>query len=422
MTSKLSGWIALRYLKTNRDNRFFSWITILSMLGVSLGVAALIVVLSVISGFEHELRDLFLRANAHVMAFKYPNGLKDFGNWEQRIAKDFAGEVTALSPFVHYESMVKFTGAAAGGTRVESALIRGMIPAKREQIQSLRDVVSPYQALRAIEADQKRKAKGPKGYAPPIIIGSGLMAKLGAKLGDEVKMISAAKDFSSTQLLPYRIAGVYNSGLKHYDNKIVFMSLRSAQGFFHMDPKVVTGLEIALVDPGASLKVAERMKKAYPRITFREWHSFNRPIFEAMKTEKRMISLLVAIVMVVATFNILTTIFIAVSEKQKEISILKALGASEGQIIAIFTSQGAIIGVVGGLLGCVLALAICAFLENVPILDLPDPYFLKTLPVMYSPSVYISICAFSVFMCIIAGLYPAWVGSKVKPAVGFKGA
>lgn len=411
----ISKIVAVRYLKTSKENRFFSWITFLSMGGVSLGVAALIVVLSVIDGFEFELRNLFMRANAHIMAFKYPGGLTKPDKWEEAILKAFKKDITSISPFIHYETMVK------NGSLVQNALIRGMNPLKREKVQTLKDVVSPYKSLEYLQKEVLQNSKNQTlPVVPSVVLGSGLLSLLDAKIGDTVKLISASKDLKHTKLSPFKVVGVYNSGLKHYDNKIIFMSLPVARKFFNMDKNTVTGLEIGLKDANKSTELAKQMKEKY-NISFREWKSFNRPIFEAMKTEKTMISLLVAIVMIVATFNILTTIFISVSEKQKDISVLRSIGATQNQIIGIFLYQGALIGVIGSIAGSILALIISVFLENVPILDLPDPYFLKNLPVYYSPMVYISVCSFSVFMCIIAGLYPAWVGSKVKPAAGFRG-
>ena len=221
-----------------------------------------------------------------------------------------------------------------------------------------------------------------------------------------------------TEMYPFKIVGTYSSGLKHYDNRLSAMSLVAAKRFFKMG-QTVTGLEIGLFDASDSIHISEQMKEKY-NLTFREWQSFNKPLFEAMKKERTVIALIVAMVVIVAAFNILTTIFVSVSQKQKDISILKALGASNRQILALFVKQGVYIGVLGSLIGVILALLISLLLEKYQFIDLPDPYFLKHLPMDYSPSVYITISLSAILLCTVAGLYPATIAARVTPTDGFR--
>lgn len=411
---QISHFLAIRYLKSSAENRFFSWITVLATAGIAIGVAALIVVLSVINGFEYELRKRFLHANAHIMAYRYPAGMKEPEKWGDIIKKDFKGKVKGVSPFIHYETMIK------NGSIMHGVLIRGISPKKRERVQSLRDVVSPPESLDQLQEEIiQAMNQSPPPEEPGLILGAGLVKIINTKVGDTVKLVAPSQ--GKTELRDFKVVGIYNSGLKHYDNRLVAMSIPSAQKFFNLGD-IVTGLEIGLYDNIDSKEIEAAMKNKY-RLTFREWQSFNRHLFEAMEKERLMIAVIVALVVMVAALNILTTIFVSVSQKQKDISILKSLGATNRQIIRLFVNQGAYIGMIGGILGGVLALIISWFLENhLPrLLELPDPYFLKTLPVHYSLGVYLAVMGSALLLCLIAGLYPAIIASKVEPSSGFRG-
>jgi lipoprotein-releasing system permease protein len=302
---------------------------------------------------------------------------------------------------------------------MRGVLIRGIVPDLRENVQSLDGLIHPPDALDKLQAEVDTAKQGREiSDIPGVIMGRGLLAILNLEVGETFILISPTQDrLSDTKT--FRVVGVYESGLKHYDNRLVAMSLPAAGQFFNMKD-VVTGLEIGLHDPDHSAQVAGAMEQKY-NLSFREWQSYNRPLFEAMERERFVISLIVAMVVVVAGFNILTTVFVSVSQKQKDISILKAMGATNRQITRIFVSQGVCIGVMGSLVGCVLAVGISLFLETYHIIDLPDPYFLKNLPVHYSPWTYLTISLAAIFICILASLYPAIVASRVNPTEGFKG-
>ncbi|SMF79360.1 FtsX-like permease family protein [Pseudobacteriovorax antillogorgiicola] len=409
----ITNYIALRYLKSNRENRFFSWITILSVSGLAIGVAALIVVLSVINGFEHELRKRFLHANAHIMAYRYPAGMSNPEKWADVIYKDFPKQVKGVSPFIHYETMAK------NSSILRAVLVRGIAPKEREKVQSLEGLIRPFSALDVLQKEMDdRKAGKPKPEIPGIIVGSGLKRILGVEVGDKLKLITPTENrYSETKT--FKIVGEYDSGLKHYDNRLVAMSLAAAKDFFGMGD-LVTGLEIGLHDADQSGTIAERMDSKY-NLSFREWQTYNRPLFEAMERERLVISLIVAMVVVVAGFNILTTIFVSVSQKQKDISILKSIGANNSQILKIFISQGVAIGCLGSVIGAVLALAISKFLETYQFIELPDPYFLQSLPVDYNYLTYVGVCLAAITICIVASLYPAVIASRVTPTEGFRG-
>lgn len=382
-------------------------------MGISIGVASLIVVLSVINGFEHELRKRFLHANAHIMAYRYPAGMADPTRWQEIILKDFKGVVKGVSPFVHYETMIKNKAVMHG------VLVRGLSPRAREKVQEIRHVVKPPESLDQLQKEIDLAKKGQNTETPGIVVGKGLLGIVNAKVGDVITLVSPSR--SDSDLRQFKIIGVYDSGLKHYDNRLVAMSLVAAQKFFKMG-ETVTGLEIGLYDLMNSVEIEQQMKDKY-RLTFREWQSFNRPLFESMQKERLLIAVIVAMVVLVAAFNILTTIFVSVSQKQKDISILKSLGATNRQVVKLFINQGLYIGFIGGVLGGVLAVVISWGLEHyLPrFMELPDPYFLKTLPIHYSPIVYGAVILAAILLCGLAGLYPAIIASKVRPSDGFRG-
>lgn len=409
----VSHYMARRYLVSNRENRYFSWITLLSICGIAIGVAALIVVISVFNGFEYELRQRFLLANAHIMAFRYPAGMEAPERWSAKIHKDFKGVVKGISPFVHNETMAK------KGAIMHGVLVRGVEPIERAKVQDISQIITPRSALDAIQKEHDDSAKGlgvPE--VPSVILGSGVLGLLDVKIGDTLQILapSAARE---TRMQTFKIIGTYNSGLKHYDNRLVIMSIPAAQRLFKMNT-IVTGLEISLYNEDDSVKVAQDMESKY-NLSFREWQSFNKPLFEALKKERVLITLIVALVVIVAAFNIFTTTFVAVTQKQRDISIVRALGAKRRQIIAIFINQSLYMGIIGSTLGVALAFGISQLLERYQFIDLPDPYFLKNLPVHYSFKVYGLVYGTAILVCIVAGLFPSTHAAKVNPTDGFKG-
>lgn len=412
---RFSRIIAFRYLHASRENRYFSWITILSLLGLAIGVAALIVVLSVINGFEYELRNRFLQANAHIMAYRYPAGMVNPEKWGQLIMKDkdLKDDVQGTSPFIHYETMAKNEAILQG------VLVRGIDPIQREKVQSIANLIDPPGAMDLLQKEiEDKKAGKPEPELPAIIIGSGLLENLKTKIGGSIHLISPSEN-NFSDMKRFKIVGTYNSGLKHYDNRLVILSLTTAQKFFNMGD-TVTGIEIGLKDANRSPEIARKMEQKY-ELSFREWQSYNRPLFEAMERERIVIAIIVAMVVLVAGFNILTTVFVSVSQRQRDISILKALGATNKQIMRLFLIQSTCIGVGGSVVGVILAGIISYVLEKYPFIDLPEPYFLKSLPVHYSWAVYSTVVLSAIGICLFAGLYPAFIASRVSPTEGIAG-
>ncbi|MBC7531998.1 MAG: ABC transporter permease [Oligoflexus sp.] len=413
---KFSRLIAFRYLHASRENRFFSWITILAILGISIGVAALIVVLSVFNGFETEVRTRMLQANSHIWVTNQPMGFKDPAAWAKSVFTNaqYGHEVKAMAPFVYSFSMAKKDSLVSG------VIIRGIIPKQQEKVQSSMPIIQPPSALQDLQREINDAIAGkPRPEVPKVILGSDLGKNLQAQLGDVIRIIDpVAKGLSTSR--PYKVAGFYNSGLQDMDKRLVLLSLQAAQDLTGMG-KRVTGLSIALKNPEKASLVAYQMGLDYLDMTFKDWKSFNSRFFEIMDGERVRVGFIVALVGIVAAFNILTTVFVSVSQRQRDISILKALGATNSDIMKVFLIQSSAIGIGGSVLGVILAGSISYSLQTFPLFDLPDPYFLKTLPVSYSFSVYAGICGAASFICLCAGLYPAFIASRVNPTEGIAG-
>jgi lipoprotein-releasing system permease protein len=410
---RISTLLATRYLRSHRHNRFFSWITILSIAGIAIGVAAMIVVLSIFNGYEEELRSRFLAANAHIFAYRFPAGLTSPKKWEQRIKADFPDQLTGTAPFVYYETM------ARRGSLMQSVMVRGIIPSAREQVQSLKKIIRPLSALDTLEQEVSSATNGARSPSrAAVIVGSGLLAILGAKVGETIDLVSPTEEHFGS-VVPFKVVGVYDSGLKHYDNKIIFMSLPAAQRFFNMG-SVVTGIEIGLIHPDDSIEIAKKMASKYA-LSIQEHQSFNRPLFEAMEMERGVTGLIVALIAFVAGFNILTTLSVSVTQKQRDISVLKSLGARNNLILSLFLQQGAIIGAAGCALGAALAWVIATVLSRYQFVDLPDLYLVAKLPVAFDWQVYVFIALSGFLMCLLAGIYPAINATRVDPVEGIRG-
>ena len=363
----------------------------------------MIVVLSVINGFEKVLRERFLAANAHILVYSAPYGIKNYRLWASRIKNDFADEVKGTSPFIHYETM------ARTGSNTSSVLIRGINPNKREKVQSLKNLVYPKTALALLQKELDNGASD----TPAIVLGKGLLKMLGGKVGEEIHLVSPNENNFSNQQV-FKVVGIYDSGLRHYDNRVGIISLTSAQQLFGYDGRV-TGVEVGLHHPHRSKKIAKKIEQRY-LFSVAEWQSFNRPFFEAMERERVVIMIIVALVAVVAIFNIFTTLFVSVTQKMQDISILKSLGATNRQVNAIVLKQGCLIGIVGNFFGIILAFLACLFLTRYPIVSLPEKiYHISKLPIEFDVLIYLGVFCVSILCCAIAGFYPARIATYTSP-------
>ncbi len=412
----VSSFLALRYLKANREDRFISWISTLTVAGIMIGVTAMIVVLSVISGFESELRNRLLGANPHISIYRFPAGLKNYHKWQETIDRKFGSELTGQAPFIHFDTMGR------KDYLIHSILIRGVDPEQREKFQASKSSIRPPEAMAALQEEVSLAGQNKElPSIPSIIVGQGLLSILNAKIGDVIELISPTADPNDPfgEMRKFKIIAIYDSGLQYIDNKIGIISIPAAQHLLHMG-EIVTGIEIGLKNPEDSVRIASDMNQYFSEISVKEWQSSHRNIFEAMRTEKVIIGLIVALVAFVASFNILTTLLISVTQKRRDIALLKALGATNKLILTLFVKQSILLGFLGTILGVSLALVLSEILKAFPFIELPDIYMLKTLPVDFDWRIYTGISLAGLIIAALAGLYPAFVAAKTLTVEGLQ--
>ncbi|MDF1555271.1 MAG: ABC transporter permease [Deferrisomatales bacterium] len=386
-------WVALRYLKARRGTAFISLITWLSVGGVAVGVAALGVVFSVMTGFEQTLQDKILGANAHVMVSGMGGPIEDPAAAVAG-AEAVAG-VRSATPVVYAQVML-----GTGGT-VEGAVVRGV----------------PFDGDRPPPLLQRFLVGGDLAGLTArggLVLGTELAKKLGVAVGDVVQVMVPRG--SVPTIRPYRVAGRFSSGMYDLDSGFAFLPLAATQDLLQLG-HAVTNLELRLDDVYAARQVARQVEQALgPRYWVRDWMEMNRILFRALKLQKTTLSLILALIVVVAAFNVAATLIMVVMEKNREIGILKSLGATNRSIRRLFAMEGMLIGTVGATAGLVLGLAICAVLHRYPIIKIPgDVYYVDHLPVSVQPGMFALIAAGALALCYLATLYPCWQASRLDP-------
>ena len=415
-------FISLRHLKSKRAQKFISLNTWISIGGVALGVMALIVVIAVMSGFGKDLRDKILGTNSHIVVTNITRSGMD--NFESVITKVMQSEgIKAAAPFILNQVMLTF------GSKSSGVVVRGVDPEREAMVSDLEKNLIQGE-IGMLKRRKKNKA-GP-GH-DNIILGKELSQKLGVQVGDAISMVSPASRLTPMGLIPkiklFKVVGLFESGMFEYDSSLAFISIQSAQRFFSMKGKV-SGIEIRVEDIDSADQIAELLQEnlGFPYYV-RDWMRMNKNLFSALRLEKIVMFIILILIILVAAFNIVSTLFMVVMEKTKEIAILKSMGASRTSIMKIFSFQGLIIGLLGTLIGCIGGFTIVpnlneivGFIENIfGITAFPsDVYYLDKLPseIQYMDSFLIVV--FSIFICFVSSLYPAWRASRLDPVDGLR--
>ncbi|MBT3350746.1 MAG: lipoprotein-releasing ABC transporter permease subunit [Nitrospinaceae bacterium] len=404
-------FIGMRHLRSKKKNAFVSITTWISVLGISLGVATLIVVVGVMSGFERELRSKILGTQSHVVVVE--SGEASMKKWDdvlKLVRKD--SEVVAASPFVFGQAMLSSNGSVTG------AVVRGIDPVREKDVTNL----AAY--MRAGSLD----SLSAEGGMPGVILGSELASSLGLQLGMEVTIISPVGAITPMGVLPksktFKTTGIFRSGFYQYDSGMALIDMKVSQDFFGLGAGV-TGVHMKVKEIFGAERVSRRLQKdlLYP-YWVRSWQLMNRNLFSALKTEKTTMTILLLLVIVVAAFNIIGSLIMVVMEKGREIAILKSMGATRGVILRIFFIQGAVMGLAGAVLGTIGGLVLGwnlgvveSFLENYFGLDIlpPSVYNISRLPVHMTVS-DVTLMALGAFLIsLLATVYPAWRASRVDP-------
>jgi lipoprotein-releasing system permease protein len=397
---KTPTFIALRYLRSKSHSRFISLISYLSIGGVTIGVAALIIVLSVMNGFETEVRSRILGADAHLRLGAYgEHGLPDWQEAAEQIHD--IPHVTGVSPYIFEKGMLRV------GTGTEGILIRGVDPATLAQVSELPQHI----VAGSFSFD--------KGGMAGIILGKFLADRMATTVGDTVVLFSPAgmtSTFSAPAVKKFVVTGIFQTGLFEFDDAIVYVDVNVARELFRHGGNV-DGLEIRLdnMDLAAQVKplVEDKMGSNYYVQT---WFELRRTLFSWMKIEKWMWTIILSLVIIVAAFNILSTLIMVAMEKRRDIGILKAMGARDGDVARIFSAQGLIVGVVGSLFGTTLGFLICLGQLHFKWVALPsDIYFLDALPVKMEPLDFALVIVIAILLSYLGAVYPARRAAQLVP-------
>ena len=398
-------FVCLRYLKASKKQGFISVISIISVAGVALGVMALIVVIAVMTGFGEEFRDKILGVNSHIVIQQFGGAIQDP---DSAIATVKAHkDVVGVMPYVYGQSMIT-TGSGGSG-----CVVRGIDP------DSAKDVLALPNQMSAGTLDS---LNNPENTATPgIIIGIQLARQLRVSMGDRLRLLSPSGTLSPIGILPkvktLEVTGIFETGMFEYDSSLVYIPLQTAQKFFQTE-KTVHGLEVTVSTIDKAGFISEDLRLELGNLFIvKDWMSMNHNLFSALKLEKTAMFVILTLIVLVAAFNIVSTLIMVVMEKTRDIAILKAMGAHQKQILRIFMFEGLIIGLSGTIIGLISGLGICEILQRYKLIELPgNVYPMTTLPIKILPMDITIIGVSSIVITLLATLYPAWKGAKIEPA------
>ena len=401
-------FLGLRYLKAKRKQRFISVITIISVLGVMVGVMALVVVLSVMNGFRSDLMSKILGVNSHVLVLNLSGTFNGYQQVAEKVEK--MDGVVAITPFVYTQVMLNNSG------RVSGAVLRGVDPESAARVVSFDKMIKEGSLSSLSEAENG---------IPSIIIGSELAKQIGAATGSLVTVISPEGKLTPLGRTPntkrFKVTAIFDSGMYEYDASMVYISLGEAQRFLALGDSV-TGLELKVKEVYQSDIIAGKIQKSlgYPYWT-KDWKLMNRSLFSALKLEKLTMFVILTMIVLVGALNIISTLVMVVMEKTRDVAILRAMGASARSIMSIFMFQGILVGVIGTIAGLFSGLGLCHLLSRYQFINLPsDVYYISKLPVQVSVSDVSIVAAAAVVISFLATLYPAWYASRLNPVESFR--
>ena len=395
-------FVSLRYLTAKRKEKFISLISFISILGVAVGVAALIIVISVMSGFDEDLKAKIIGTYSHLEV------LSDYGVKPSKDLNDKVlgtKHVTALAYFLNGQALIR------KGENVAGVIAKGIEPANEIRVNNLGKYIKKG-TLDNLKNDG-------------IILGNELADKLNVDIGGTVSLISPAamkeknpilRSVYSVEGKNFKVVGIFTSGMYEYDSNLAYISLPAAQELLTAGD-LTSGMSIRIDDAFNTDSVKKVLRSELgPEYEVRTWVDLNRNLLEAIKLEKTVMFIILTLIVMVACFNIASALIMTVLEKTKDIGILKAIGSSNSNIMAVFALQGAFIGILGTALGALMGFCACWCLKTYKFINLPrDVYYLDKLPVKMEPSDITIILISSVLISLIATIYPAYKASRLDP-------
>lgn len=394
--------IALRYLRAKRNQTFLSVVSFISILGFILGVMALIIALALMTGFQEDIQSKILGASAHIMVYPTATrGIHDYNSTMNIVKSD--PSVIAVSPVVYGKVMIYTAGGADG------IVVKGIDPEREKSVTELTEKVEP-EALSALRSSQDG-----------IVLGVDLASSLRVFRGDSVTVVSPESLLSPLGLMPkfkrMKVLGTFHSGLYEYDTSWALVSMPVGQRLFSL-PDSATLIEARIRDIDQAQEVSNRIqKKLGSGFVTDNWINQNRSLFSAMKLEKLMLFITIALIVLVAAFNIISTLVMMVLEKTKDIAILMAMGCTTKQVMRVFMLQGVILGIVGTTIGAILGVAISYVMDHYQVIKLPlDVYFIPYLPFRIRAADFVMIISTALLISFVSTLYPAVRASRINPS------
>ncbi|HEX9654338.1 MAG TPA: lipoprotein-releasing ABC transporter permease subunit, partial [bacterium] len=393
-------FIANRYLRSKRRTGFISLINYISILGVMIGVAALIIVLSIMNGFESEVRSRIIGFGAHIELRKFHSeGLDDYATLPDRVRG--IPHIIGISPYINEKALI------ISKNKKSYVVLKGIEPETIGQVSDIaEDVV--YGAFNVGDVEGTNGQR----MLPGIVLGRYLADKLGVGLGERVQILSPSGISPILAKIPnlktFEVTGYFETGIFEFDDVFAYVAIKEAQKLFDMK-NTVTGLEIKLDNLDKADLVSSRIDQllGYPYATV-TWFEMNKNLFSWMKIEKWAAFIILSLIIMVAAFNIVSTLIMIVLEKTKEIGILKSMGATSASIMKIFMFEGLIGGLIGTGLGCIIGFALCWAQEKYQFFALPaDVYIISALPILMKRTDFIMIALAAIVLCFLAAVYPA---------------
>ena len=400
--------VGLRYTRAKRRNHFISFISLTSMIGIALGATALITVISVMNGFERELRERILGVASHATISGYDRALED---WESLVgAAEVHPEVVGVAPFVESQGMLTRAG------QVRGVLIRGISPSREPAVSEIGGYL--------VEGELESLAPGRFN----VLIGRDLALRLGAGVGTRVTLVAPQARITPAGVLPrmrrFTVSGLFEAGHAQYDTSLAVVHIEDAQRVFRLG-RGVSGLRVKLADMFDAPRVSRELARSFEgRYWLRDWTQYHANFFRALKIERTVMFVILTLIVAVAAFNLVSTLVMVVTDKESDIAILRTLGAGQSSILAVFVVQGTLIGIAGTIAGVAGGVALATHVETlVPAIEgffdvkflSPDIYYISAVPSEMRWRDVAAVGGVAFVMSVLATIYPAWKASRVQP-------
>jgi lipoprotein-releasing system permease protein len=413
--------IGLRYLRARRRERFVSLIAIISLAGVTLGTFTLTVALSVMSGFQEDLRGRLLAFTPQITIERSDGGVWNPAGLEKKISALAA--VTASAPFVTSQVMAVSSADSGAPGLVSGGILRGVVARDNPVLKELKDTLESgsldgletMHPVTLVDKGVKRQVE-----LPGVIIGKSLAFDLGVKPGDPVILISPASlgaGIGPPRLKRFVVAGFFHSGMYEFDSTLMFTALKDGRALLADDAQLESGLEIRLANMFDAPAVRSQIAAlAGPDFEVSDWTTANAPLFSALQLEKFTYFMVLLLIVLVAAFNIIATLVMVVMERRKEIAIVRAMGARAGSVASIFLCEGAALGVIGTIVGVGAGFLTSFAIGKYHLIHLPaDMFMVSAVPVRLYPLNFIAVAAATIVLCLLASIYPALQAARLSP-------